>query len=66
MCVYKNWIGGWGVYEFWKINVQILLISSQKLYFGDDDTFYDTIIQEAVWKWLHNYRHESAGIHLLN
>ena len=28
------------------------------MYFGDDDALYDAIIQEPVWKWRHNYRHE--------
>ena len=28
------------------------------MYFGDDDVIYDIIIQEPVWKWSHNYRHE--------
>ena len=41
-----------------KKNVHILLISSQKVYFGDDDAIYDVIIQEPVWKWRHKYRHE--------
>ena len=31
-----------------KNNVLILLISSQKLYFDDDDAIYDNIIQEPV------------------
>ena len=31
-----------------KNNVLILLISSQKMYFGDDDAFYDVIIQEPL------------------
>ena len=39
-------------------NVVILLISSQKLYFSDDDAIYDLIIQEPVWKWRHNYRYK--------
>ena len=41
-----------------KNNVLILLISIQKLYFCDDEAIYDVIIQEPVWKWRHNYRHE--------
>ena len=41
-----------------KKNVLILLISSQKLYFGDDDAIYDVIIQEPVWKWRYNYKHQ--------
>ena len=44
VCGYKNWIGGWGVCELWKNNILILLISTQKLYFGDDDAIYDVII----------------------
>ena len=47
MCGNQNWIGGWVVCELWKNNVQILLISSQKLYFGDDDAIYDDITQES-------------------
>ena len=58
VCGYQNWIGCLGVCELWKNNVQILRISSQKLYFGDDDALYHGIIQEPVWKWRHNYRHE--------
>ena len=58
MCGFQNWIGGWGICELWKNNVLILLISSQKLYFVDDDAIYDVIIQEPVWKWRHNYRYE--------
>ena len=57
VCGYKNWIKVWGVCELWKNNILILLISTQKLYFGDDDAIYDVIIQEPVWKWRHNYRH---------
>ena len=56
MCGYQNWIGSWGVCELWKNNVLILLISSQKLYFGDDNAISDVIIQELVWKWHNNYR----------
>ena len=48
VCGYKNWIGGWGVCELWKNNILILLISTQNLYFGDDDAIYDAIIQEPV------------------
>ena len=48
-----------------KRNVVILLISSQKLYFGYDDAIFDVIIQQPDWKWRHNYT-QSAGIHLLN
>ena len=48
MCGYNYWIGVWGVCELWKNNILILLISSQKLYFGDDDAIYDVIIQEPV------------------
>ena len=39
-----------GVYVNNEKKVLILLISSQKSYFGDDDAFYDVIIQEPVWK----------------
>ena len=35
----------------------ILLILTQKLYFGDDDAIYDVIIQEPVWKWHRNNKH---------
>ena len=35
-----------------------MLISIQKLFFGDDDAIYDVINEEQVWKWRHNYRHE--------
>ena len=55
---YKNWFEGWGICELWKNNVLILLILTQKLYFGDDDAIYDVIIQETVRKWRHNYRHD--------
>ena len=41
-----------------KKNILSLLISTQKLYFGDDDAIHDVIIKEPVWKWRHNYRHE--------
>ena len=45
-CGYKNWIGGWGLCELWKKNsLLILLISTQNLYFVDDDAIYDVIIQ---------------------
>ena len=54
VCSYENWIGGWGVCDIWKNNIIILLISTLKLYFGDDDA----IIHEPVWKWGHNYRHK--------
>ena len=33
-------------------------ISSKKMYFGDDDAFYDVTIQEPIWKWLHYYGHD--------
>ena len=58
MCDYQNWIGGMGVCELWKNNVLVLLISSQKLYFGDNVAIYDVIIQKLVWKWRNNYKHE--------
>ena len=41
----------------WRL-ILILLISLQKSYFGDDDFIYDVIIQELVWKWCYDYRHE--------
>ena len=46
---YKNWIGGWGICQLWKYNTLILLISTQKLYFGDDGAIYDIILQEPLW-----------------
>ena len=45
----KNWIGGWGVCELWKNDILILLISTQKLYFGDDDAICD-VININTWK----------------
>ena len=42
----------------WIMQKNIVLISSQKLYFGDNDAIYDVIIQEPVWKLRHYYRHE--------
>ena len=47
---YKNWIGGWGVCELCKNNIQSLLISTQKLYFSDNDAINDVTIQEPVLK----------------
>ena len=47
-CGDQNGIGDCGVCELWKNNVLILLISSQKLYFGDNDAIYEVIIQEPV------------------
>ena len=47
-----------GVCVVWKNNILILLLSSQKLYFCDEDAICDVIIQEPVWKWRHNYRHK--------
>ena len=44
--------------EVWKNKEMILIISTQKVYFSDDDALYDVIIHEPVWKWHHNYRHE--------
>ena len=41
-----------------KKNIQIRLISKQTLYFGDDDSIRDVIMEEPVRKWRHNYRHE--------
>ena len=49
-----------GAYVIYEKNVLILLISSQKLYFGDDDAIYDTRFQEPVWKWRHYYRKRNA------
>ena len=46
--------------KIWKNNIITLLLSTQK-YFGDNDGVYDVIIQEPVWKWLHNYRHEISN-----
>ena len=57
-CSSKNWIGGWGVGEIWEISMQILLFSTQKSYFCDNDVIYDVIMQEPVRKWRHNYKHE--------
>ena len=51
VCDYKNWIGGWGVCELGKSNIQ-------KLYFGDNDAIYDVIILEPSWKWRHYYSHD--------
>ena len=39
-------LGAYANYE--KNNVLTLLISSQKLFFGDDDAIYDVIIQEPI------------------
>ena len=36
----------------------ILLISTQKSYFCDNDTIYDIIMEEPVRKCRHNYRHK--------
>ena len=45
--------------RMWIMKIKLnLLISSQKLYVGNDDAIYDVIIQEAVWKWRHKYRPE--------
>ena len=50
-----------GVYvNYEKNNRLILLISIQNLYVGDGDAIYDVIIQEPVWKWRFNYRHETS------
>ena len=35
-----------------------LLISAKKLYFSDDNSFYDVIIKELVRKWHHKYGQE--------
>ena len=45
-CGNKQWIGGWGVWEICKT----LLISTQKLYFGDGDAIYDVLMQVSVFK----------------
>ena len=58
VCGDKNWIGGWGECELCKNNILSSLISTQKLYFGDNYVIYDVIIQYPVWKWCHNYRHD--------
>ena len=34
-----------------------MIISKQKLFFGDNDAIFD-VIEEPVGKWHHNYRHE--------
>ena len=41
-----------------KSNILILLITTQKLYFSDDDPIYDVLMQDPVWKLHHNYKHE--------
>ena len=41
-----------------KNNVSMLLISSQNLYFVDDDAIYEVIFQGPVCKWRHIYRHK--------
>ena len=64
--VTKIWSEAGAYVNYKKNNVLILLISSQKMYFGDDDAFYDVIIQEPVWKWRQTTDMKSAGIHLLN
>ena len=43
-----------GVCDMIKSNILILLISTQKLHFGDDDAIYDILMQKRH----HNYRHE--------
>ena len=49
---------GWGKCEIWENNMLILLISTKKLYFCDNDALYDVILQETVRKWCHNHRHK--------
>ena len=45
--------------ELWKKNIILILqISTQKMYFGDNDAINDVIIHEPVWKRRHNYIHE--------
>ena len=51
----KLWIGGWGI---WENNMLNMLISTQKLYFCDDDAIYDDIMEKPVRKLRHSYRHE--------
>ena len=66
VCCYINWIGGWGVCELGKNNILSLLISTQKLYFGDNDAIYDVIILEPSLKDVIATAMISAGIHFLN
>lgn len=42
-----------GVCEMIKSNILILLISTQKLHFGDDDAIYDILMQKR-----HHNRHD--------
>ena len=53
---------GWMLGDMWKNSPppQILLISTQQLYCGDDDAIYNVIIQEPIWKWRHIYGHETS------
>ena len=53
LCSNKNWIRGMGVCEMIKSNILILLISTQKLHFGDDDAIYDILMQKR-----HHNRHD--------
>ena len=43
-------MGGWGVCEICENNMLILLISTQKSHFYDNDVIYDVIMQEPVRK----------------
>ena len=47
-----------GVCENWENDMLILLISTQRSYFCDNDAIYDVIMQEPVRKWRHNHRHK--------
>ena len=59
-------VGAYVNYEKNNVLVNFANISSQKLYFGDDDAIDDVIIQEPVWKWRHNHRHDISKITTLS
>ena len=42
----------------WKSNMLILLISTKKLYYGENYAIYDVILQEPIWKRHHIYKNE--------
>ena len=42
----------------WKSNMLFLLISTKKLYFGDNYAIYDVILQEPIWKRHYIYKNE--------
>ena len=44
-----------------KNSMLILLISTKKLYFSDDDAIYDVIMQVPIKKLRHNYGHERSN-----